>query len=75
MTREEIKQLAHPESFRVFAIVTRDGLRMEVPHREFIALPPEGASYVLVYSTGRAHVPRWIELNEIDHIDWEVGAR
>jgi hypothetical protein len=76
MTRDEMQQLAESEGFRPFAIVTQGGLRMEVPHPEFINIPPEGASYVLVYTTGRpAHVPRFIELDAIDHIDWELTAQ
>jgi hypothetical protein len=74
MTREEIEQLAQPEGFQPFAIVTQGGLRMEVPHPEFIDIPPEDATFVSVYRTARPHVPRFIELAAIDHIDWEVKA-
>ena len=48
---------------------------MHVPHPEFVQFPPEGASYVLVCSAGRAPVPKFIELDAIDHIDWEQAAR
>jgi hypothetical protein len=73
MTREEMIELAKPESFRPFTVVTQDGVRMEVPRPEFIHIPPEGASFVSVYTTGRAHVPRFIELDAIDHIDWQLS--
>lgn len=74
MTREEMDELAKPEGFRPFAIVTQGGLRMEVPHPEFIDIPPDGASFVTVYTTGRAHVAKFIELDAIDHIDWQTGV-
>jgi hypothetical protein len=73
MTRDEMQQLAESEGFRPFAIVTQGGLRMEVPHPEFINIPPDGASFVTVYTTGRARVPKFIELEAIDHIDWQLS--
>lgn len=69
MSLEELNQLAEPEGFRPFMIVTKQGLRMEIPHPEFIDIPPEGSSFVTVYRTGQAHMPRLIDLNAIDHID------
>jgi hypothetical protein len=73
MTREEIEEMSQPEHFEPFAIVTIGGLRMEVPHPEFIDVPPEGATYVTVYTTGRAHIAKFVALDAIDHIDWEVA--
>ncbi|HEV3208683.1 MAG TPA: hypothetical protein VGY91_00325 [Chthoniobacterales bacterium] len=72
MTFEELNDLAAPEGFRPFAIVTQGGLRVEIPHPEFIDIPPEGASFVTVYRTSRSRIPRLIDLNAIDHIDHEV---
>ena len=59
MTLEELEQLADPNGFQPFAIVTQGGLRMEIPHSEFIDIPPDGASFVAVYTTDRAHVTRF----------------
>ena len=80
MTRDEISQLIQAQGFRPFAIVTQGGLRMEVPHPEFVDLPPieedmEAPSYVTVYTRGRTAVAKFIDLDAIDHIDWEVTAR
>jgi len=75
MNRDEMSELVQPEGFRPFAIVTQGGLRIEVPHPEFVHLPPEGASYITVYRAGRPPVPKFIELDAIDHIDWEVASR
>jgi hypothetical protein len=49
--------------------------RMEVPKPEFINIPPKGVSLVVAYTTGRALVQKFIGLDAIDHIDWEVGPR
>jgi hypothetical protein len=70
MTLEELEQLADPNGFQPFAIVTQGGLRMEIPHSEFIDIPPDGASFVAVYTTDRAHVPRLIDYSAIDHIEF-----
>jgi hypothetical protein len=80
MTREEINQLIEPQGFRPFAIVTQGGLRMEIPHPEFVDLPPmeeemEPASYVTVYTRGRVAIAKFIDLDAIDHIDWEVNIK
>jgi hypothetical protein len=80
MTRDEINALIDPLGFRPFAIVTQGGLRMEVPHPEFVDLPPmeedmEPASYVTVYTRGRVAIAKFIDLDAIDHIDWNVQAR
>jgi len=80
MTRDEISQIIQPQGFRPFAIVTQGGLRMEVPHPEFVDLPPteagmETPSYVTVYTRARAAIAKFIDLDAIDHIDWEVKTR
>jgi len=41
MTLEELEQLADPNGFQPFAIVTQGGLRMEIPHSECLDIPPE----------------------------------
>ena len=69
MTLDELNQLAEPNGFRPFSIVTKAGFSMEIPHPEFIDIPPEGASFVTVYRTGKAHMPTLIDLGAIDHID------
>lgn len=69
MTLEELSQLAEPEGFSAFVIVTKQGLRAQIPHPEFIDIPPEGASFVTIYRTGQAHMPCLIDLDAIDHID------
>lgn len=73
MTREDFEELAKPEGFQPFIIVTQGGLRMEVPHPEYIDIPPEAGSYVVVYTTGRTHIARWLDLNAIDHIEHPVA--
>jgi len=70
MTLAEPQQLSEPSGFQPFAVVIQGGLRMEVPHPEFIDIPPDGASFVVVYTTGQAHVPRLIDLAAIDHIEF-----
>jgi hypothetical protein len=70
MTLEELEQLSDPNGFQPFAIITQGGLRMEIPHSEFVDIPPDGASFITVYTTGRARVPRLIDLAAIDHIEF-----
>ena len=53
---------------------------MEVPDPEFVDIPPisedaEVPSYVTVYTTRRATVAKFIDLDAIDHIDWDVNTR
>jgi hypothetical protein len=43
---------------------------MEMPDSEFIDIPPDGASFVTAYTTGRGRVPRLIDLAAIDHIEF-----
>jgi hypothetical protein len=80
MTRDEISALIDPLGFRPFAVVTQGGLRMEVPHSEFVDIPPisedgEVPSYVTVYTSRGATIAKFIDLDAIDHIDWNVQAR
>jgi hypothetical protein len=80
MRLEEIAELIEPSNFRPFAIVTKGGLRMDIPHSEFIAIPPHDAdgqasSYVIAFTTGKATVPRLIDLDAIDHIDYDKAKR
>jgi hypothetical protein len=80
MRLEEIEALIRPSNFSPFAIVTKGGLRMLIPHSEFMAIPPDTAdgelpSYVIAYTVGRATVPVLIELNAIDHIDYEPSLK
>ena len=77
MTRVEMIEFANPKGFRPFAIVAIGGLRMEVPHPEFIVIPPgEETSYVEVWKNiGRVSVAKFVELDAIDHIDWETSVK
>jgi hypothetical protein len=80
MRLEEIEALIKPSNFSPFAIVTQGGLRMEIPHAEFMAIPPDTAegelpSYVIAYTTGKATVPVLIDLSAIDHIDYELSHK
>ena len=76
MRREEVIEFANSKGFKPFAIVTQGGLRMEVPHPEFIVVPPgEDTSFVIVFSVGRISVPKFIDLGAIDHIDWNKTGR
>jgi hypothetical protein len=34
---------------------------------------PTEQSFAIVYTTGRARVPKFIELDAIDHIDWQLS--
>jgi len=40
MTREELSEFAKVDGFRPFTIFSQGGLRAEVPHPEFIVIPP-----------------------------------
>jgi len=71
MTREELSEFAKVDGFRPFTIFSQGGLRAEVPHPEFIVIPPgEQTSFVIVFTTGRISIPKFIDLDAIDHIDW-----
>jgi hypothetical protein len=74
MSREEMIELANPERFRSFTIVTVAGQRSNIPHHDYIDIPPlpEEAgwvSYVTVYNRGS--VPRFIVLTNIDGIEFK----
>ena len=81
MTRDEMIQLAEPATFRPFTIVTGSGESFKVPHADFIDIPPLGeneaiASYVTVYTTGKAAIPQLIVLANIQEIKFQKkGAR
>jgi hypothetical protein len=70
MTIQEFEALAAPEGFQPFVIVTKSGWSIEVPHPEFVDIPPQPASYVIVYSTGAGRALRLIDLGDIDHIEY-----
>jgi hypothetical protein len=70
MTIEDFEELAAPEGFRPFVVVTKSGWSIKVPHPEFVAIPPQPASYIIVY-TARAHVPQLVDLDAIDHIEYQ----
>jgi hypothetical protein len=73
MTRDALEPLAESEGFKPFAIVTGSGARFEIPHPEFIEIPPgEDTPYIIVYRTGRVSVPKFIDLDAIDHLDFEL---
>jgi hypothetical protein len=77
MKLAEIAALIEPTNFRQFAIVTKGGLRMDVPHWEFVVIPPSTADgetpgYVIAFTTGKATAPKLIDLDAIDHIDYEL---
>src|SRR5262249_4616387 len=64
----ELAAMSAPEGFRPFSIITKGGLRMEVPHPEFVSIPPdETASFFGVYTTARPTILRLIDLDAIDH--------
>ena len=73
MTRVDLEEIAKPEGFKPFTVVTVGGLEMKVPHPEFIVIPPGGEeSYIQIFKlVGRTSVPKWIALDAIDHIEWE----
>ena len=79
MTRDALQPLAEPEGFRPFAIVTHGGSRFEVPHPEFIEIPPgEETPFVIVYRPGRTNrrvsIPKFVDLTAIDHVDFELNG-
>ena len=70
MKLDELAAMSAPEGFRPFSIITKGGLRMEVPHPEFVSIPPdETASFFGVYTTARPTILRLIDLDAIDHIE------
>ena len=73
MTREEIRELLEPATFKPFVVVTHAG-RFRVPHPDFISVPPHdpeepAPSFIEVYT--RTGVPRFVVLSSIDHIEIE----
>jgi hypothetical protein len=47
MKLDELKAFAGAEGFRPFVIKTKGGLTVEVPHPEFVTIPPdEEASFI-----------------------------
>jgi hypothetical protein len=73
MKIEDIAALVEPSNFRPFTIVTKGGLRMAIPHSEFVAIPPgEAPSYVIAFTTGKVTAPKFIDLDAIDHIDYKT---
>jgi hypothetical protein len=74
MKLQEFEALAREEGFRAFTVYTKGGLKAEVPHPEFVSIPPgEEPSYVLVYFlVNKIAVPRFIDLDAIDHIDFSL---
>ena len=80
MKLEEIAELIEPANFRAFAIVTKGGLRMDIPHSEFMAIPPynadgEAPGYVIAFTTGKVTAAKFIDLDAIDHIDFDRAKR
>jgi hypothetical protein len=73
MKLEEFAALSIPNGFRAFSVYTKVGLKAEVPHPEFVSIPPgEAPSYVLIYyMVGRISTPRLIDLDAIDHVDFD----
>ena len=72
MKLEELKAFAGAEGFRPFVIKTKVGLTMEVPHPEFVTIPPdEEASFIGVWTTARPTILRLIDLGAIDHLEFK----
>lgn len=71
-TKRIRERAARPESRYTMERVQRIAT-LDVPHPEFIDIPPDGASFVTVYTTARARVPQFIELDAIDHVDWQLS--
>jgi hypothetical protein len=75
----EIAALIEPSNFSPFTIVTKGGLRMYIPNWEFIDIPPNAEngepSYVVAYTRGTVIVPKLIDLDAIDHIDYKPKAK
>jgi hypothetical protein len=60
MKLDELKAFAEPQGFRPFVIKTKGGLTMEVPHPEFVTIPPDDeASFIRGLRTcmGGSQVP------------------
>jgi hypothetical protein len=73
MTREEIVQLPEPIGVRPFTITTSGGLRLNIPHPDFIDMPPKARrspSHVTVYN--RNSVARFIVLTNIDSVEFQA---
>jgi hypothetical protein len=59
MKLDELKAFAGAEGFRPFVIKTKGGLIMEVPHPEFVAIPPDDdASFIGVWTNARPTILR-----------------
>jgi hypothetical protein len=72
MKLDELKAFTEPQGFRPFVIKTKGGLTMEVPHPEFVTIPPDDeASFIGVWTTQRPTVLRLIDLGAIDHIEFK----
>jgi hypothetical protein len=81
MRLDEIKAMAEAEGFQPFVIQTKAGLKLKVPHPEFLSIPPDPeASLFGVWTqtpTKTRVVFRLIDLDSIDHIEMirhEAGA-
>jgi hypothetical protein len=72
MTIQEFEAVAAPQDFRPFTIVTKAGWSIEVPHSIFVNIPRRSRpSFVIVYTRANALRRRWINLVEIDHIEYK----
>jgi hypothetical protein len=78
MNRSEIAELAEPEGFKPFVIITSSGTRYSIDHPDYIDIPPlpqveqgeeAGPSYVTVYNRGS--VARFIVLENIASIEFK----
>ena len=70
MKLDELKAMSDPEGFRPFVIKTKGGLRMEVPHPEFVSIPPDSEASVFGdWTNPRPTIVRLIDLDAIDHIE------
>jgi hypothetical protein len=71
MSIEDFEELVAVPGFRPFTVVTKAGWSIEVPHPEFVDVPPQPVSYVVVYTSGAGgRAPRLIDLGAIDHIEY-----
>jgi hypothetical protein len=52
MTIDQLRKAVRAEPFRPFTISLTDGRRFDVPHREFIWIPPEAARTIGVAGSG-----------------------
>jgi hypothetical protein len=73
MNSDQLKALAFDKPFRPFVLEMIGGSRIGVLSAGAISIPPgEEPSYVLVYfMVGKISIPRFIDLDAIDHIDFE----